>query len=302
MPNLNSTDAIHEIRTPNKRDLLLAGGAFLIAASCGSGGSSGEETPTLITGLPTTTLELPSSTSLPEMSTTTTINIPTTVKPASTTNQPTTTSTPELSTTSTTIEKYFPQSEKPKVGERYSTIEIPKIGLIAGLYGYDGETNDPIDNENAINPQTGEHEAAVGYDIRSALIGDSDDYGNKRVGFGHRTSHTKPFSRFNELVPGDTLYETLADGTEVIWVMTDIAVVRAFVEVEWESSPEFNAWMAPGDGTPLTVLFACTYPPKVEGDITTAYGGGTSHRLMTGWVPMEYLEKNNLPIPVPQQG
>jgi hypothetical protein len=299
MPNLNSTDAIHEIRTPNKRDLLLAGGAFLIAASCGSGGSSGEETPTLITGLPTTTLELPSSTSLPEMSTTTTINIPTTVKPASTTNQPTTTSTPELSTTSTTIEKYFPQSEKPKVGERYSTIEIPKIGLIAGVYGYDGENNDPIDNENAINPQTGEHEAAVGYDIRSALIGDLDDYGNKRVGFGHRTSHTKPFSRFNELVPGDTYEETLEeDGSIAIWVLTKIEVVRA----EPDISPEFTAWMAPGDGTPITVLFACTYPPKVEGDITTAYGGGTSHRLMTAWVPLEYLEKNNLPIPVPQQG
>ncbi len=63
---------------------------------------------------------------------------------------------------------------------------------------------------------------------------------------GHRTTHTAPFLRLNELTTGDIVYVTDARGFEVMYRVTEQFVVR----------PD-AIWITWDNGEPLLTMFAC---------------------------------------------
>ncbi len=96
-----------------------------------------------------------------------------------------------------------PRAPTPDV--RHGLLEIPKIGLSQTLF--EGVTLTAIDRGPSHWPGT-------------ALPG---QVGNVVVA-GHRTTHTRPFYRLNELVPGDELIFTV-DGVRYVYVLDRLEIV-----------------------------------------------------------------------------
>lgn len=63
---------------------------------------------------------------------------------------------------------------------------------------------------------------------------------------GHRTTHTRPFYRLNELDPGDEIVVTGLEGQRTVYVVTERLIV----------SPR-DIWIADWTATPTVTLFAC---------------------------------------------
>ncbi len=96
-----------------------------------------------------------------------------------------------------------PRAATPEI--RHGLLEIPKIGLSQTLF--EGVTLTAIDRGPSHWPGT-------------ALPG---QIGNVVVA-GHRTTHTRPFYRLNELVPGDELIFTV-DGQRFVYVLDRLEIV-----------------------------------------------------------------------------
>ena len=96
-----------------------------------------------------------------------------------------------------------PRAATPEI--RHGLLEIPKIGLSQTLF--EGVTLTAIDRGPSHWPGT-------------ALPG---QVGNVVVA-GHRTTHTRPFYRLNELVPGDELIFTV-DGQRYVYVLDRLEIV-----------------------------------------------------------------------------
>jgi LPXTG-site transpeptidase (sortase) family protein len=117
------------------------------------------------------------------------------------------------------------------------TIEIPKLGITADLQR--GMTLTAINRGPGWWPGT-------------AMPG---DLGNVVVA-GHRTTYTKPFSRLNELAPGDQVIFTTDDGRFVYGVRDVIVVPEAWIDIAAQSFAH------------TATLFAC-HPP-----------GSATHRIV----------------------
>jgi len=112
---------------------------------------------------------------------------------------------------------------------RIGTIEIPKIGLVHPIY--EGISLNSIDLGPSHWPGT-------------AFPGEA---GNA-VFAGHRVTHTHPFLRINELVPGDAVIFTVG-GLRSVYDVTGSQVVRPS-----------ETWIADQTSTPTATLFGC-HPP-----------------------------------------
>jgi sortase A len=112
-----------------------------------------------------------------------------------------------------------------QVGE----IRIPKIGLVHKVY--EGISLTVINK-------------GPGHWPGSAMPG---QLGNA-VFAGHRTTYSKPFNRLNELVPGDEISFTTADGTSV-YRMTKVEIVKPT-----------DVWIVDPTPDATITLFAC-HPP-----------------------------------------
>jgi sortase A len=112
---------------------------------------------------------------------------------------------------------------------RIGTIEIPKIGLVHPIY--EGITLNSIDLGPSHWPGT-----AFPGEVGNAVFA------------GHRVTHTHPFLRINELVPGDVVIFTVG-GLRSVYRMTGSRVVRPS-----------ETWIANQTATPTATLFGC-HPP-----------------------------------------
>jgi sortase A len=161
----------------------------------------------------------------------------TTTTTGSTTTQLSTTSS---SSTTTTEPLPIPQAIPADGTEPYlelGTIEIPKITLTAPLL--EGVTDSTLDDGPGHWPGT-------------AMPGRT---GNVVVG-GHRTSHTHPFRHIDQLVPGDEVIFTTAEGRFVYLVdRTEIVTPQ-------------DVWIVNQTTERTATLFAC-HPL-----------GSTSHRMV----------------------
>lgn len=63
---------------------------------------------------------------------------------------------------------------------------------------------------------------------------------------GHRTTHSAPFNRLDELTIGDMMYFSDAMGREVIYKVTETLIV----------TPD-DIWITYETGEPIATLFAC---------------------------------------------
>lgn len=206
------------MRTPS-RALSLAFAAVLLA-SCGGGGNSGNSGTA-----PTTSIQVAEVNTNPPA---------TTVVATTTTNAPVTTST-TLPPLPTPIKAPAQGVVEPKT--KLGTIEIPKIGVSRTLY--EGITLETLN-------------AGPGHWPGTAMPG---QFGNAVIG-GHRTSHGKPFRNIDQLVPGDEVILTTADGRFVYHVTSTEIVTPDAVRIV-DQTPGYTA-----------TLFAC-HPP-----------GSTSHRIV----------------------
>ncbi len=194
--------------------------ALLTLAACGNDSAAGQTVVTTGTSTPTTTTTSPPTTTT---TTTTTSTTTTTTAPATTT---TTAST-------TTVPGTLPNPESPPANPRAAeplvelgTIEIPKIGVTKSIY--EGITLTTLDHGPGHWPGT-------------AMPGQQ---GNVVIA-GHRVSHDKPFRHLEQLVPGDDVIMTTADGRFVYKVTgTDIVYPDAL-------------WIVDQTADYTATLFAC---------------------------------------------
>lgn len=228
-------------RTTSPRALLTLGVAgMLLLSACGGGGE-----PTAEAAETSSTVAAATTTSTTQAPTTTTTTVPatTTTTPAPTTTRASTTTTTTSSTTTTTVVReatfYESQETEPVAPptDSYAAepviplgrIQIPKIGVDDEMY-------------EGIRMTTLDY--GPGHWPGSAMPGQA---GNVVVG-GHRTSKHRVFRNVDQLVPGDQIIFSDANGTHVY------AVNR--VEIVEPS----DVWIINPTPTPTATLFAC-HPP-----------------------------------------
>jgi sortase A len=159
----------------------------------------------------------------------------TTSPPTSTSAPPTTAATTVPATAAPTVVETLPQPAappEPRADEPYvelGTLEIPKLGVAQPLL--EGITLNTLD----IGP---------GHWPGTAMPG---KLGNSVVA-GHRTSHGKVFRDIDQLVAGDEVVLTTADG-RFVYLVTEISIVQPDALYIIEQTPEYTA-----------TLFAC-HPP-----------------------------------------
>lgn len=156
---------------------------------------------------------------------------PTTSTTTSTTSTTTSTST---TTTSTTVPELpvplpppAPRFPEPEI--LLGTIEIPALGVSKNLY--EGVTLTTLDRGPGHWPGT-------------AMPG---QYGNAVIG-GHRTSHDKPFRDVDQLVAGDEIIYTTADG-RFVYIVDEVLIIDPT-----------DIWIIDQEPGYITTLFAC-HPP-----------------------------------------
>lgn len=121
-----------------------------------------------------------------------------------------------------------PRAEAPE--EPIGTIAIPKLDLQDELHV--GMTLTAIDRGPSHWPGT-----ATPGEMGNAVVA------------AHRTTHSKPFERLNELEPGDLVHFALHDGHSFTYAVRDVIVV-----------PEAAIGIARQDWAHTATLFAC-HPP-----------------------------------------
>lgn len=156
---------------------------------------------------------------------------PTTSSTSTTTS---TTSTTSTTTTSTTLPELPvplppPPARAPEPEVLLGTIEIPAIGVSKNLY--EGVSLTTLDRGPGHWPGT-------------AMPG---QYGNVVIG-GHRTSHDKPFHDVDQLVAGDEIIYTTADG-RFVYLVTEVFIIDPT-----------EIWIIDQEPGYITTLFAC-HPP-----------------------------------------
>ncbi len=201
--------------------VVLAGGTGITAALLGNDGNdAAASTPATeaATSVPAPTSTVPATTS------------------TSTTTLPTTTTSTTTSTTTTTLPRQLTQPIPPPQDQRapedlgqIGSIAIPKIGIDAPLH--EGIRLTTLDR-------------GPGHWPGSAMPG---EIGNVVVA-GHRTSHGAHFRNTDDLVPGDIVTFTTADG------VFDYAVTGTEIV-----GPD-ALWIIDPSDTPTATLFAC-HPP-----------------------------------------
>ena len=218
--------------------LLLIGALALTA--CGNDGTSSAEAATIAPAAASSTL-LPATDETDASVTVAPTDPPGTAAP--TTLAPTTTVAPTTlpSTTVglTTVVTMAPATlpvpaapPAPRADEPYvelGTIEIPKLGLTKTML--EGISLNTLDKGPGHWPGT-------------AMPG---QVGNTVIA-GHRTSHDKPFRNIDQLVPGDQVIFTTADG-RFVYEVTGTAIVK----------PD-ALYIIDQTSTPTATLFAC-HPP-----------------------------------------
>ena len=211
-----------------------AAALVVLGSACGAPGADVTANPVVTvtaapTVLPTTAPPAVQKTTIP----------PTTVPP--TTVPPTTvpeTTVPEMTVPETTVPPTTIPAALPVPAEvpadprakvpivQVGTIEIPKIGVSKPMF--DGVTLTVLDN-------------GPGHWTGTALPG---QMGNVVVA-GHRTSHDRPFRNIDQLVAGDEVIFTTADGRFVYLVTSTEVVLPTAVEII-DQTPAYTA-----------TLFAC---------------------------------------------
>lgn len=205
-----------------RRSIALGCAGILILASCGNDASSTAVAGTAAAVAATTT-SVAATTTSPTTSTSTT----------STSTTSTSTSTTSTLAATTTVAAELPNPEAPPVDPRAAeplvslgTIEIPKIGVSKSIF--EGITLTTLDQGPGHWPGT-------------AMPGQQ---GNVVIA-GHRVSHDKPFRHLEQLVPGDEVIMTTADGRFVYKVTgTDIVLPDAL-------------WIVDQTADYTATLFAC---------------------------------------------
>lgn len=151
----------------------------------------------------------------------------TTTSTTSTTTSTSTTSTTTVPTLPVPMPPPEPRAPEPEV--LLGTIEIPAIGVSKNLY--QGVSLTTLDRGPGHWPGT-------------ALPG---QYGNAVIG-GHRTSHDKPFRDVDQLVAGDEIIYTTADG-RFVYLVTEVFIIDPT-----------DVWIIDQEPGYITTLFAC-HPP-----------------------------------------
>ena len=209
--------------------------ALVALAGCGDDGTgtaSADEATTTAASLPLT--DESEATVAATDAPTTTLAPSTTARATTTSSSSTTSTTTSTSLAPTTVVMLpVPQAPPaPRADEAYvelGTIEIPKIGVSKTLL--EGISLNTLD----VGP---------GHWPGTAMPGQP---GNAVIA-GHRTSHDKPFRNIDQLVPGDEVIFTTADGTFVYQVTgTTIVAPDAMYIIDQTAEP-------------TATLFAC-HPP-----------------------------------------
>lgn len=149
--------------------------------------------------------------------------------PATTTQAPTTTSTTIAVTTTTEALPQPMAAPEPRADEpifEFGTIDLPSLGISKSLF--EGVSLTVLDHGPGHWPGT----AMPGH------------LGNVVIG-GHRTSHDRPFRHIDELVPGDEVVFTTAEG-RFVYKVTSTEVV-----------PPDAIWIIDQTAAYTATLFAC---------------------------------------------
>lgn len=224
--------------------LLLALAAIASLSACGSDevpGASAAKLAAVTSDAPATAVPSTTPPTAPPTAAPTTVR-PTTVAPttavSTTTVEPTTTNAPTTlgPTTVVTIPAAVPPTPAPppppRAQETYvelGTIEIPKLRIVKTLL--EGISLNTLD-------------LAPGHWPGTAMPG---QVGNTVIA-GHRTSHDKPFRNIDQLVAGDEVIFTTADG-RFVYQVTGVSVVK----------PD-ALYIIDQTATATATLFAC-HPP-----------------------------------------
>lgn len=201
--------------------------ALVACGDDGSGNAQAESLATAAASLPVTDDTAPATAAPTTVRATTT-----TVRPTTTTTSTTTTTTLAPTTLAPTTVVTLPvpaAPPAPRADEPYvelGTIEIPKIGVAKTLL--EGISLNTLD----VGP---------GHWPGTAMPG---QLGNSVIA-GHRTSHDKPFRHIDQLVPGDEVIFTTADG-RFVYQVTGTTIVTPDAMYIIDQTPDATA-----------TLFAC---------------------------------------------
>jgi sortase A len=196
------TDGMRGVRTRLVVMMVVAGSSAFVACGGDSDSANDAVATTTVSSVVADTTDPPATTTVPDTDPpTTTTEAPTTTVAATTvveTTIPTTTTTiappPETAPATLPVPVVAPadtRGQEPVV--ELGSIEIPKIGLAASMF--EGIRLTTLDRGPGHWPGT-------------AMPGSA---GNVVVA-GHRTSHSKPFRHLEQLVPGDEVVFTTAEG------------------------------------------------------------------------------------------
>jgi sortase A len=222
--------AMRRVRRVRRTAAALALASWLLAG-CGSAGGDGAAAATTTVAPATTPATVVTTAATASSSTTTATPAPTST--AASTSTSTTTSTTSSTSTSTTLPQPITPPSDPNAAEpviELGRIAIPAIGVDMTMY--EGIRLTTLD-------------FGPGHWPGSAMPGQP---GNMVVG-GHRTSKHKVFRNVDDLVAGDEIVFTGADGTQFVYVVSRTEIVE----------PD-AMWIVEPTSTPTATLFAC-HPP-----------------------------------------
>jgi sortase A len=191
--------------------------ALVVVAACGRSAPSFSDEPTLRSIVPTST------------TTSTTVEVTTTVANTSTTS----TTMPAPTTTTEPLPHPLEISLDPKATEpevKLGSITIPKLGLDVTFY--DGVLLTTLNNGPGHWPGT-----AMPGQVGNVVIA------------GHRVTHSRPFRHLDDLVVGDPVIFTLADGSSFTYEVVGSEIV----------TPD-STWIVNQTRAYTATLFAC-HPP-----------------------------------------
>jgi sortase A len=202
---------------------------MLVLTSCGNDKSSADVS---IAPAPTPSASTSTSTTPPATSTTT--------PPTTTTTTAATSTSAPTTVAATTVPAALPNPEAPPADPRgaealvdVGTIEIPKIGVSKSMF--EGITLTTLDNGPGHWPGT-----AMPGQVGNVVIA------------GHRVSHDKPFRHLEQLVAGDDVIMTTADG-RFDYKVTGTEIVTPDALWIADQTPDYTA-----------TLFACNPPGSTK--------------------------------------
>jgi sortase A len=212
-----------------RHSLAAAIAAMLVLTSCGNDKSSADVS---IAPAPTPSASTSTSTTPPATSTTT--------PPTTTTTTAATSTLAPTTVAATTVPAALPNPEAPPADPRgaealvdVGTIEIPKIGVSKSMF--EGITLTTLDNGPGHWPGT-----AMPGQVGNVVIA------------GHRVSHDKPFRHLEQLVAGDDVIMTTADG-RFDYKVTGTEIVTPDALWIADQTPDYTA-----------TLFACNPPGSTK--------------------------------------